>query len=113
MNTKGASKGPILDFLDAIVRHPAETFTIKVKGDSMDDAGIREGDMLAVDCSIEPHSGSIVVAALDGDMLVKRLKIRDNKTFLISENKNYPPIEVTEMLSFRIIGVVTGLIRKM
>jgi len=78
----------------------------------MIDAGIHDGDTLTVDRTLQPNSGTIIIASVDGEALVKRLKLRDGKTLLASENKNYPPIDVTGFISFRILGVVTGLIRK-
>jgi len=113
MNYNTNTTETALSLLEDIIRHPAETFTVNVRGDSMVDAGIYEGDTLTVDRSLEARSGTIVVASLDGETLVKRLKVQSGRTYLISENQNYPPIEVTEYITFRILGVVTGLIRKM
>jgi DNA polymerase V len=76
----------------------------------MIDVGIHEGDMLIVDRALEPHDGSIVIAVIDGELTVKRLRKKADELLLVAENKNYQPIAVREETSFEIWGVVTNVI---
>lgn len=95
-----------LDLNTHLVQHPAATFFVRASGDSMIDAGIREGDLLIVDRSIEPRHGAIVIAAVNGELTVKRLSLMGGKAQLIPENKRYSPIHLTEDLELVIWGVV-------
>ncbi len=101
-----------LDLNEFLVRHPSATFLVRVTGNSMIDVGIQENDVLVVDKCLTPSDGKIVVAALDGQLTVKRLKLIKSKAYLISENKNYPPIEIKEGNQLHIWGVVTSVIHK-
>ena len=78
----------------------------------MSGVGIFSGDTLIVDKSSNPKNNSIVLCILDGDFLVKKLNISTNSTNLISANKKYEPIVVTEYNDFRILGVVVASIKK-
>ncbi len=99
-----------LDLNEFLVKHPASTFFVKVKGDSMIKAGIHSGDMLIVDRSLEPKDKRIVVAVVNGEFTVKRVRKTRDKLFLISENDNYQPIEINESMDFEIWGVVMHVI---
>jgi DNA polymerase V len=99
-----------LDLNEYVIKHPAATFFVKVKGDSMINAGILPGSILVVDRSLEARSNKIVVAVLDGEFTVKRLKKSRHKIILLSENAEYPPIEVTPEREFDIWGVVTHVL---
>jgi DNA polymerase V len=99
-----------LDLNDYLVRNPSATFFVRVVGDSMNDAGIYTGDILVVDRSLNPKSGSIIIAIVDSELTVKRLHKTKNKIFLLPENKNYEPIEITGQMSFEVWGVVTTVI---
>jgi DNA polymerase V len=101
-----------LDLNDLLVRHPATTFLVTVKGDSMRDANICTGDILVVDRSLQPNHNRIVIAALDGELVVKRLRIRAGRVFLVPENPAYETAEVTTAIDFKIWGVVTAIIHK-
>jgi DNA polymerase V len=101
-----------LDLGKRLVKHPTATFLVKVKGDSMANAGIRQGDILVVDRSMKPSNGNIVVAAINGEFTVKRLKIKDNKIFLVPESNNYSPIQIEESEDTYIWGVVTSCIHE-
>src|SRR5476651_1795909 len=70
-----------LDLNEHLIKHPASTFFVKVKGDSMVGAGINSGDMLIVDRSIKARDKKIVVAMLNGDFTVKRLHEKNDKKF--------------------------------
>jgi DNA polymerase V len=99
-----------LDLNKHLVKHPTATFFVRVSGDSMIDAGIHPDDILVVDRSLEPKHGKIVIAALDGELTVKRLHKTSSKTYLMPENKRYSPIEVTEESEMSTWGVVTNVI---
>lgn len=101
-----------LDLNDLMVRNPPATFFVRVSGDSMDGAGIYEGDILVVDRSQNAHHGNIVIACVDGDFTVKRLCKNDGKISLEAENPKYSPIVFAGDVECRIFGVVTGLIRQ-
>lgn len=103
----------VLDLHELVVIHPAATFFVRVKGDSMRDAHIHTGDILVVDRAVEPKNGTVVVALLDGQFTVKRLEKRSGRLFLRAENPAYPPIEVKEGCDFQVWGVVTYVIHKM
>jgi len=99
-----------LDINELVVEHPAATFFVRVVGDSMQDAGIFSGDILVVDRSLQAQSGKIVIAVLNGEFTVKRLKISSEGIYLMPENEKYPPIKVAEECS--IWGVVSYVIHK-
>lgn len=99
-----------LDLNRHLIKRPAATFFAKVSGDSMIEAGMHTGDLLVVDRSLEPADGNVIVASLDGEMVVKRLSTKGQVVRLLPENKNYQPIEVQPTQSFEIWGVVTNVI---
>jgi DNA polymerase V len=98
-----------LDLNRHLIKHPAATFFVRVTGD-MTGAGIHSGDLLIVDRSLEAVDGNVVVAALDGELTVKRLHRRDKTLRLLPANMNYQPIEIQDQQSFEIWGVVTNVI---
>jgi len=101
----------ILDINDLVVKNPASTFFVRVEGDSMIGAGIFSGDVLVVDRSYDPKDGNIVVAAVNGELLVKRLSLRSSEQYLLSENEAYPPITIGDGEECFVWGVVTGSVR--
>ena len=102
-----------LDLNKALIKHPSATFYGRVKGDSMIDAGIEEGDILVIDRSIDYQDGLTAVCFVDGEFTVKKLKIEKDKIWLMPANKSYQPIEVTEENEFMIWGIVTFVIKNM
>ncbi|MFH7326602.1 LexA family protein [Desulfurivibrio sp. C05AmB] len=102
-----------LDLNDFLVKHPAATFFVRVAGDSMIGAGIHDGDILVVDRSLEPVSGKVVIAVVNGELTVKRLQQENGMVRLVAENPNYPPIELTEDTAGEIWGVVTSVIHSL
>ncbi|HDQ44808.1 MAG TPA: translesion error-prone DNA polymerase V autoproteolytic subunit [bacterium] len=96
-----------LDLNKFLIKHPAATFFVKVEGDSMIDAGIFPGDLLIVDRAVEPYPDAIVVAVLDGEFTVKRIRKKDGRLFLMPENRDYAPIEINEETAFLVWGVAT------
>ncbi|MDX9754175.1 MAG: translesion error-prone DNA polymerase V autoproteolytic subunit [bacterium] len=99
-----------LDLNAYLIRNPAATFFVRVSGDSMIGAGIHHGDLLIVDRSIEAEAGHILIAVVDGEMVVKRLAKIRNRLFLLPENSNYPPLEIKEGMELLVWGVVTYVI---
>ena len=118
----GVSAGfpsPAADFMEnnidlnkELSENPLATFYIKVKGNSMIDAGINDKDVLIVDRSIEPQDNKIAICFIDGEFTVKRIKLEKDCLYLIPENSNYTPIKVTEENQLIIWGIVTYVIKK-
>lgn len=100
-----------LDLNKKLIDHPSATFFVRVTGDSMINANIREGDILIVDRSIEATDNKIVIAVLNGELTVKRLKKKRKRYILAPENVEYPDLEITSD-DFSIWGVVTYVIHK-
>ncbi len=99
-----------LDLTEYLVLHPEATFFLRVKGDSMTGAGIHHGDLLIVDRSLEPASGRVVVAALNGELTVKRLQRSRGRITLQAENPAYPDIAVSDGHDLQIWGVVAHVV---
>ena len=99
-----------IDLNNLLIENPSATYYVRVNGDSMLGAGILSGDLLIVDRSIEVTNNCIVVAHLDGEFTVKRIKKIKKKTFLQAENNNYKPIEITKEMDFELFGVVAHAI---
>lgn len=109
---------PALDFDDVsidlnrhLIRHPSSTFYGKVKGDSMKDEGINDGDLLVIDKSIEAKDGKIAVCYVDGEFTIKRIKLEGDICWLMPANEKYKPIKVTGDNDFMIWGIVTHVIK--
>ena len=101
-----------LDLNKELIRHPAATFYARVKGDSMVDAGIQDGDLLVIDKALEPKEGSIAVCYLDGEFTVKRLAVREECVYLMPANAEFKPIRITEENDFLVWGLVAYVIHK-
>lgn len=101
-----------LDLNEFLIAHPSATFFVRVEGTSMIDAHMQPGDILIVDRSVEPASGNIVIAVVEGEFTVKRFQRRGTKMYLLPENTEFPPIELDENMSVEIWGVVTYVIHK-
>lgn len=100
-----------LDLNQYLIRHPSKTFFVKVEGHSMLGAGIHEGDTLIVERSEEAQTGKVIIAAINGELTVKRLHIgKDRSITLLAENPDYPHIPITKDLDFTILGIVTNVI---
>ena len=96
-----------------LVKNEEATFYARVSGDSMQEAGLENGDLLIIDRSIEPSNNKIAVCFVDGEFTVKRIKIESKKVHLIPENKKYSPIEINEENELIIWGIVTYVIKKL
>jgi DNA polymerase V len=102
-----------MDLNRVLVHRPAATFFVRAYGDSMIGAGIHSGDILVVDKSLDAKDGSIVIAVLEGDFLVKQLCLwKDGSAWLMPANPQFQPINVTGRADFSIWGVVTANIHQ-
>ena len=99
-----------LDLNRYLVDRPAATFFVRVEGDSMLGAGIHPGDLLVVDRSRQAGEGSVIIAVLDGELTVKRLRYRGEQAWLYPENEAYPPLAITDAHDFQIWGVVRHVV---
>lgn len=102
-----------LDLHEYLVHNRAATFFLRAQGDSMLGAGIHDGDLLIVDRSVEAGHDRVVIAALDGELTVKRLVRRRGRVLLAPENPDYPEIDITEREYVHIWGVVTYVVHKL
>lgn len=109
---------PAMDFIDVsidmnkyLIKRPTATFYGRVKGVSMKNCGIDDGDLLVIDKSIPPSNNKIAVCYIDGEFTVKRINVNEGACWLIPENKNYKPIKITEDNDFQIWGIVTHVIK--
>ncbi len=95
----------------SFVKRSEESFALKVKGDSMINAGIFEGDLVIVSSKRDIHNGDIVVAMLDDEATVKTYEMKSNKIRLLPQNEKYQPIEIAGTGDFKLIGKVVGVVR--
>ena len=100
-----------IDLNRELIKHKDSTFFAKVKGNSMKNAGIFDGDLLIIDKSLEPQDGKIAICQIDGDFTVKRIKKENDIVWLIAENEDYKPIKVTEENELMIWGIVIHSIK--
>lgn len=101
-----------IDLNEQLVRNKPATFFMRVNGSSMINAGICDGDIVIVDRSIKPTNGRIVIAVLDGEMLIRRYQQTMNRVTLVPETPKLAPIEITEFHNYSTWGVVIYTIRK-
>lgn len=102
-----------LDLNQLLIPKPSATFMLKVDGDSMIGAGIHDGDLLIVDRSETAVNGSVVIAVVQGDLTVKRLKRDASGVWLIPENPKFKPVQIDETSDFLIWGCVTYVIHNL
>lgn len=95
-----------LDLNEYLVENKAATFLMRVDGDSMERAGIHDGDLLIVDRSARAISGSIVVVAVNGEYTVKRLRVSGEQVWLVPENPKYKPLSIAAGEELHVFGVV-------
>lgn len=100
-----------IDLNKELIKNPSSTFYAKVKGYSMKDLGIEDGDLLIIDKSLEPITGKIAVCYIDGKFTLKTIKIEKDCVWLIPANKDYQPIKVTQDNELIIWGIVTNVIK--
>ena len=99
-----------LDLNRHLIKNPAATFFVRVTGDSMVKAGIHSGDLLVVDRSIEPRDKNVIIAVVNGELTVKRIRIRKNGLTLEAENEAYQSQEINDEIEFEVWGIVTNVI---
>lgn len=101
-----------IDINKEYIKNRDTTFFAKVKGNSMVNAGIFDGDLLIIDKSLQPQNDKIAVCQIDGSFTVKRIKIEKDVVWLIAENEDFEPIKVTPENELIIWGIVTASIKK-
>lgn len=101
-----------IDLNEILVTHPQATFLLRVRGESMKDAGIFAGDVLVVNKALKPRHGHIVVAIVDGEFTVKYLYQRAGRVKLKPVNVTYPEITPKEGQTLEVWGVVTSSIKR-
>lgn len=102
-----------LDLHKHLVTHETATFFLRAHGESMLNAGIHDGDLLVVDRAVEAEHNKVVIAALDGELMVKRLVRRNGRVLLVPENPDYPEFDITNREHVHIWGVVTYAVHKL
>jgi len=101
-----------IDLNEQLVQNKPATFFMRVSGDAMIGAGIHDGDVVIVDRSLKAVSGKVVIAILNGEMLIRRLEKTFNKIRLVPETPGLAPIEVEPLAEFAVWGVVTYVIHR-
>ena len=101
-----------LDLNRLCISHPAATYFVRARGDSMTGAGIDDGDILVVDRSLTPTNRRIIIASVNGEFTVKRFEKTATRMRLLPENTAYKPITITPELGAEFFGVVTYIIKK-
>jgi DNA polymerase V len=96
-----------IDLNEHLIKDITSTYIVRVAGDSMEQAGISDGDELIVNRALEPRDGSVVVAVLDGELTIKRLRITAAGVVLQAANPLYPDIRVPALADLTIWGVAT------
>ena len=95
-----------IDLNEHLISNPFSTFFLRVKGDSMVNAGIKDKDLIIVDKSLIAKPGNIVIAMIDGEFTIKRLSIKNDELYLKAENNNYPDFRFKNHIDVQIWGVV-------
>ena len=95
-----------IDLNEHLISNPFSTFFLRVKGDSMINAGIKDKDLIIVDKSLIAKPGNIVIAMIDGEFTIKRLSIKNDELYLKAENHNYPDFSFKNHIDVQIWGVV-------
>jgi len=102
-----------IDLNEELIHHPNSTFVVRARGQSMIDIGISTGDLIIVDRSLKPRNGSVIIAVLDGELSIKILDTSNKKISLLSANKNYSDVHVSEEMDFMIWGVCTYVVHNL
>jgi len=95
-----------IDLNEHLISNPFSTFFLRVKGDSMINAGIKDKDLIIVDKSLIAKPGNIVIAMIDGEFTIKRLSIKNDELYLKAENHSYPDFRFKNHINVQIWGVV-------
>lgn len=94
-----------------LIKRPSATLYGRVKGNSLKNTGINNGDLLIIDRNLAPQNGKIAVCFIEGEFTAKRIQISKDKIWLIPENEDYKPIRVTEGNNFLVWCIVTHVIK--
>lgn len=105
--------GASIDLNKELIANVSATFFARVKGNSMADEGMENGDILVIDKSLEPKTGKVAVCFIDGEFTVKKIKIDKDIVWLMPANKQYKPIKVTSDNDFMVWGIVTYVIKSL
>ncbi|GHO48345.1 LexA family protein [Ktedonospora formicarum] len=100
-----------LEISEVLQEHPESTFFMVVRGNSMDEAGIGDGDPVVVDRALKAEPGSIIIALLNGGFVVKRYLVENGKVVLASAHPRFPPLPVTSRMTFEVWGVVSFVVK--
>ena len=95
-----------IDLNEHLISNPFSTFFLRVRGDSMINAGIKDKDLIIVDKSLIAKPGNIIIAMIDGEFTIKRLSIKNDELYLKAENHNYPDFRFKNHIDVQIWGVV-------
>lgn len=106
----GPSAAELVTIESYMIESPSSTVLVRVRGDSMKDAGICDGDLAVVDHALPPTAGALVIALVDGDFTLKELRYQGKRPILIPHNADFEPIRPTGELE--VFGVVCGIVRK-
>ena len=102
-----------LDIASLLITNPPATFFVRIEGESMVGSWIRPGDIAIVDCSLEAKAGMVVIAVLDGELVVKQLGFGpQGEALLIPRNGRFKTISVSEGQDFQVWGVVTWAVHR-
>ncbi|MFF1384328.1 LexA family protein [Arthrobacter sp. NPDC058288] len=96
-----------IDLNEHLIQDITSTYIVRVSGDSMEGAGISDGDELIVNRALDPKDGSVVIAVLDGELTIKRLRVTASGVVLQADNPRYPDIRVPALADLVIWGVAT------
>ncbi|WP_242928352.1 LexA family protein [Pontibacter vulgaris] len=101
-----------INLQSVLIRNPTATYLVRVRGESMRDARLHDGDILVVDRSVKPAEGHIIIGVVDGEFTVKQLVRLKGKLYLMPANEQYAPLELTEEMDFKPWGVVVWSLHK-
>jgi DNA polymerase V len=101
-----------IDLNEELVKNKPATYFFRMKGDAMREAGIFDGDVLIVDRSVSLTNGKVIVAVLNGELLVRRFHKNISSAFLIPDNSRYKSINLAEFSDFTVWGIVTYVIHQ-
>jgi len=101
-----------MDLNKTLVKNPSSTFYARVKGESMINDGVEDGDLLVIDRSIEPYENCIAVCFLEGEFTLKRVRLEGDELLLVPANEKFKPIRVKKDNDFYVWGVVRYLIKR-
>ena len=101
-----------MDLNRALVKNPSSTFYARVKGESMINDGVDDGDLLVIDRSVEPYENCLAVCFLDGEFTLKKVRLDGDDLLLVPANEKFKPIRVKKDNDFYVWGVVRYLIKR-